>query len=148
MDRVRFFLFLPALAMLFVFAGSALAINIAKDVTLDGFLQGNYSVDTARANPDGDYFKLAEERLQLKLEANKDPFRVFIKSDFFHDWIDGRKFDSELREGFVEYTSDKWDARIGRQIITWGVGDLVFINDVFPKDYDAFFSGRPLEYLK
>lgn len=134
--------------MLFVFAGSALAINIAKDVTLDGFLQGNYSVDTARANPDGDYFKLAEERLQLKLEANKDPFRVFIKSDFFHDWIDGRKFDSELREGFVEYTSDKWDARIGRQIITWGVGDLVFINDVFPKDYDAFFSGRPLEYLK
>ena len=145
---MRFFLFLPALAMLFVFAGSALAINIAKDITLDGFLQGNYSVDTARANPDGDYFKLAEERLQLRLEANKDPFRIFIKSDFFHDWIGGRDFDSELREGFVEYTSDKWDARIGRQIITWGVGDLVFINDVFPKDYDAFFSGRPLEYLK
>jgi hypothetical protein len=28
------------------------------------------------------------------------------------------------------------------------VGDLLFINDIFPKDYAAFFSGRPLEYLK
>ena len=33
-------------------------------------------------------------------------------------------------------------------MVTWGLGDLVFINDVFPKDYEAFFSGRPLEYLK
>jgi hypothetical protein len=40
------------------------------------------------------------------------------------------------------------EARLGRQIITWGVGDLLFINDIFPKDYAAFFSGRPLEYLK
>lgn len=32
--------------------------------------------------------------------------------------------------------------------MTWGVGDLLFINDVFPKDYTAFFSGRPLQYLK
>jgi hypothetical protein len=54
----------------------------------------------------------------------------------------------ELREGYVDYTSEKWDARIGRQVITWGVGDLLFINDVFPKDFEAFFSGRPMEYLK
>ncbi|MBM2839078.1 MAG: hypothetical protein HW415_1703, partial [Deltaproteobacteria bacterium] len=40
------------------------------------------------------------------------------------------------------------DLRVGRQIITWGTGDLMFINDVFPKDYGAFFSGRPMEYLK
>jgi hypothetical protein len=33
-------------------------------------------------------------------------------------------------------------------IITWGVGDLLFINDVFPKDWESFFSGRPPEYLK
>ncbi|MDA8085912.1 MAG: hypothetical protein M0Z75_04360 [Nitrospiraceae bacterium] len=147
---MKFFAFLSALALFVFFAmpGSARAVNLGKDITLDGFLQGNYSADTARANPDGDYFKLAEERVQLKLDANKDPFRVFVKGDFFHDWIAGRKFDSDLREGYFEYTSGKWGATVGRQIITWGVGDLVFINDVFPKDYDAFFSGRPLEYLK
>ncbi|HBG19566.1 MAG TPA: hypothetical protein DDY32_09920 [Desulfobulbaceae bacterium] len=27
--------------------------------------------------------------------------------------------------------------RAGRQIITWGVGDLVFINDVFPEYYEG-----------
>ncbi|MBI2840173.1 MAG: hypothetical protein HYX75_17795 [Acidobacteria bacterium] len=29
-----------------------------------------------------------------------------------------------------------------------GVGDLLFINDVFPKDWVSFFAGRPMEYLK
>ncbi|MDA8169053.1 MAG: hypothetical protein M0Z59_05050 [Nitrospiraceae bacterium] len=151
MDRIRFF-FAPAIAALLFFSGAggrAFALDFPpKGVELNGFLQGNYSLDTARRNPDGGSFKLAEERVQLKLDADKDPFRVFLKGDFFHDWIDSRKFDSELREGYAEYTSGKWDARLGRQIITWGVGDLIFINDVFPKDYAAFFSGRPLEYLK
>jgi hypothetical protein len=40
------------------------------------------------------------------------------------------------------------DVRAGRQIVTWGVGDLFFVNDVFPKDWESFFSGRPMEYLK
>jgi hypothetical protein len=129
-------------SLTFIFSNAS-----ASDISLHGFLQGNYSADTASANPDGGDFKLAEERLQLKLEASKDPFHIFVKADGWYDHID-QKWDSELREGYLDYTSSKWDARIGRQIITWGVGDLLFINDVFPKDYAAFFSGRPLEYLK
>jgi len=120
---------------------------LAADISLHGFLQGNYSADTTTRNPDGGSFKVAEERLQLKLDASKDPFHIFIKADGWYDHI-SQLWDSDLREGYVDYTSGKWDARIGRQIITWGVGDLLFINDVFPKDYEAFFSGRPLEYLK
>jgi hypothetical protein len=119
----------------------------AADVSLHGFLQGNYSFNTAGSNPDGGDVKLAEERLQLKLDASKDPVHVFVKADGWYDHI-AQKWDSEVREGYVDYTAGKWDARIGRQVITWGVGDLLFINDVFPKDYAAFFSGRPLEYLK
>jgi hypothetical protein len=37
---------------------------------------------------------------------------------------------------------------VGRQILTWGTGDLVFINDMFPKDWQSFFIGRDTEYLK
>ncbi|GAB4419513.1 MAG: hypothetical protein OHK0032_15390 [Thermodesulfovibrionales bacterium] len=85
--------------------------------------------------------------MQLKLEASKEPFRLFIKTDAFFDHID-EKGDVEIREGYIDYTAKNWDLRVGRQIITWGLGDLIFINDVFPKDYEAFFSGRPLEYLK
>ncbi|MBI4686711.1 MAG: hypothetical protein HY756_02880 [Nitrospirae bacterium] len=116
------------------------------DISIHGFMQGNYSFST-RANPDGGDFKWAEERVQLKLEANKEPFRLFLKTDTFYDHID-EEAELELREGYVDFTSSKWDIRLGRQIITWGLGDLLFINDVFPKDYEAFFSGRPLEYLK
>lgn len=119
----------------------------AADISLHGFVQGNYSMDTAMDNPDGGSFKLAEERLQLKLDASEDPFHVFVKGDAFYDHVDNSAR-LELREGYADYTAEKWDFRLGRQIITWGLGDLLFINDVFPKDYDAFFSGKPLEYLK
>ncbi len=140
-NRLRVVLYLIA-SLNFIFSTAS-----ASDISLHGFLQGNYSADTSSSNPDGGDFKVAEERLQLKLDASKDPFHLFIKEDGWYDHI-AQRWDSDLREGYVDYTSGKWDARIGRQIITWGVGDLVFINDVFPKDFEAFFSGRPLEYLK
>jgi hypothetical protein len=54
----------------------------------------------------------------------------------------------DLREAYVSYAAGPLDLRAGRLVETWGVGDLVFINDLFPKDWDAFFSGRSLEYLK
>ncbi|MBI4684398.1 MAG: hypothetical protein HY755_04280 [Nitrospirae bacterium] len=119
----------------------------AADISLHGFFQGNYASDISSSNPSGGDFKWAGERVQLKLEASKDPFRLFLKPDAFYDHID-RKTELELREGYIDYTASTWDIRAGRQILTWGLGDLIFINDVFPKDYEAFFSGRPLEYLK
>jgi len=118
----------------------------ASDVSIHGFAQGNYSFG-ARTNPEGKDFKWAEERFQLKLDVPKESFRLFIKTDASFDHID-EKGSLELREGYIDYTAQKWDLRAGRQIITWGLGDLIFINDVFPKDYEAFFSGRPLEYMK
>ena len=119
----------------------------AAEISLHGFLQGNYSADTASSNPDDGDFKLAEERLQLKFDASKDPLHLFLKTDAYYDHIDEEP-ELELREGYLDFTASKWDLRVGRQVITWGLGDLVFINDVFPKDYEAFFSGRPLEYMK
>jgi hypothetical protein len=119
----------------------------AADVSLHGFLQGNYSVDSASANPDGKDFKVAEERVQLKFDAVRNAFHAFIKADAFYDHLD-TDAELKLREGYVDFIASNWDARIGRQIVTWGLGDRVFINDVFPKDHEAFFSGRPLEYLK
>ena len=40
------------------------------------------------------------------------------------------------------------DIRLGRQVLTWGTGDMLFINDLFPKDWNSFFIGRDVEYLK
>jgi len=44
--------------------------------------------------------------------------------------------------------TDFMDVKVGRQILTWGTGDLIFINDMFPKDWQSFFIGRDSEYLK
>ncbi|RKZ14327.1 hypothetical protein DRQ53_11795 [bacterium] len=38
--------------------------------------------------------------------------------------------------------------RVGRQPTTWGTGNLLFINDMFPKDWVSFFAGRDTQYLK
>lgn len=116
-------------------------------LALHGFIQGNYALDTASSNPDARDSKLAEERAQLKIEADRGPLRLFVKTDLAWDHLDDEE-DLELREGTVDYTASNWDCKIGRQVVTWGLGDLVFINDLFPKDYEAFFAGRPLEYLK
>lgn len=119
----------------------------AGDISLHGFIQGNYSFNTDSSNPDGKDMKWSEERVQLKLDANKEPFHLFLKTDVFYDNIDDASH-LDVREGYIDFTSSSYDLRIGRQVITWGLGDLIFINDIFPKDYEAFFSGRPMEYLK
>lgn len=141
---MRSWLALPGVVLM---AGLLLPPGARAKVNLHGFVQGNYAVNTTSANPDGDSFKWAEERLQLKLDAAHDSLQLFVKADTWHDHLDD-KADVELREGYIDYAASRWDVRVGRQVLTWGVGDLVFINDIFPKDYEAFFSGRPLEYLK
>lgn len=117
------------------------------EIALSGFLQQNTDFNTTAANPDGRHYKWLEERAQLKLDASGGAWRLLGKGDLAYDHL-GRGDQSELREGYADYTAGNWDVRIGRQVITWGLGDLVFVNDVFPKDYEALFAGRPLEYLK
>ncbi len=138
-----------AILMLSVAAASA---GTEKNVEINGFLLGNFSGRTTGLRPDangGSDFLLAEERLRLDIYAWSEYIEASarIKGDFFHDAITG-EFEIDLREAYVDYTEGAFDFRLGRQIATWGVGDLLFINDVFPKDWVSFFSGRLLEYLK
>ena len=115
----------------------------------ESFLLGTYSRITSGETPEDRQFLLAEERLRLDLSVWSENIEAEarVKLDGTHDSISG-EFDVDLREAYVDYSSGKMDLRVGRQIATWGVGDLIFINDVFPKDWVSFFSGRPLEYLK
>ena len=92
---------------------------------------------------------LGEGRVQLEVsqEWEGGP-RLFLKTDFLGDVAD-EAVKVDLREGYVDYSPlPNLDLRVGRQIITWGTGDFLFINDVFPKDYISFFIGRQPQYLK
>lgn len=121
-------------------------------VTIHGFLMGNASVRTTGERPplgEGGAFVLGEERLRLDVSGAAKSGRGFflVKGDIFHDAVTNRA-DADLREAYAGFHSGRFDLRLGRQIVTWGVGDLFFVSDVFPKDWESFFSGRPMEYLK
>jgi hypothetical protein len=48
----------------------------------------------------------------------------------------------------VLHAARRLDIRARRQVLTWGTGDLLSLNDPFPKDWQSFFIGRDDEYLK
>lgn len=145
MDKVRISLFVAAVLI-------SIPLVFADEVSLHGFLQTNYSGRVADENPQGakkGNLILGEERLQLRgsLYPSKSKIGAFLKSDFYRDGVE-EEFNIDFREGYLDLRDDRFGLRIGRQIYTWGAGDLLFINDVFPKNWEAFYSGRPLEYLK
>ena len=90
-----------------------------------------------------------EQRVRLNAESSGFEGAAGFVGKF--DLVNDAAFnetDVEVRELYADYNADRYTGRAGRQIITWGVGDLLFINDTFPKNWVAFFSGMPLEYLK
>jgi hypothetical protein len=55
----------------------------------------------------------------------------------------------DIRQAVITMRVSEWlDLRAGRQVLTWGTGDFVFLNDLFPKDFVSFFVGRDDEFLK
>lgn len=95
-----------------------------------------------------DDMTLNEVRLQLDSSASWKDIQFRAKADFLYDGVDG-KADIDPREISALFSPiNDVDLKIGRQILTWGVGDYIFINDLFPKDWNSFLLGRDDEYLK
>jgi hypothetical protein len=104
-----------------------------------------------------DDFTLAETRLRLEYLHQWERAEFVLKSDLLLDALaDDRGIDIERREGWLQLREVKLDLQphstvdmaLGRQVLTWGTGDLIFVNDLFPKDFNSFFIGRSEEYLK
>lgn len=132
------------LTSLFVAVGPAMA-----EVSLDGFLQTLYGGRIDESNPTATEQTASETRLQLRAEHYGDGAEFFGRLDFVYDGADSARYDWELREGYMKFRlGERLDFKVGRQILTWGTGDLIFINDVFAKDYRSFFIGRDDQYLK
>ncbi len=133
--------------------------GLAQDLDLHGFADMRYGIRTqSDPNADADAETLSELRLQLSRIWYQDLFTLTARSDFVYDAVanNNRRIDLEtgegpadLRELNVLFTPVSWmDVKVGRQILTWGTGDLLFVNDLFSKDWKSFFAGRDEEYLK
>ncbi|MCK4563631.1 MAG: hypothetical protein KAU94_03020, partial [Verrucomicrobia bacterium] len=129
----------------------------ALDTELHGFVDGRAGVRTQN-DPYEDDRSLTELRLQLDSMTYFDWGEFSARGDFVYDDLatDRGKVDLENGDGFFDlrelnllFTPVDWsDVKVGRQILTWGTGDLLFINDLFPKDWNSFLLGRDEEYLK
>jgi len=127
---------------------------------ISGFVEGRGGIRTQ--NPKNQKFASIGE-LRAQIEAHKTfEWNIFdkikyvswktttfnFKGDVYGDFVT-TDVGFDLREANVEFSPfDFADVKIGRQILTWGTGDLLFINDLFPKDWQSFFIGRDVEYLK
>ena len=121
-----------------------------KDLPFDlhGFIEGGFGIRTQNDPNQHHDVNYAELRLQLEASRALESVEFKFRLDLFRDEA-LHEFNADLREAHVLFTpSDVLDLKIGRQILTWGTGDLLFLNDLFPKDFQSFFIGREESYLK
>ncbi|MBN3039847.1 MAG: hypothetical protein JW867_01845 [Candidatus Omnitrophica bacterium] len=124
---------------------------------INGFAEFSFGGKLGTDSTKKDGFNMLEQRIQLKTslypgfnEFLKDSMaELSFKGDFVIDEYYDGKTSLYLRELSLVLSPSDWiDLRVGRQVFTWGTGDYIFINDLFPKDYVSFFIGRDNEYLK
>lgn len=130
--------------------------EVFKSLNLAGFLESRGGIRT-REDPYEKDASLGETRLQLEIQQLWKGVNFKVVSDFLYDPVlDHHRVDFEEGEGWIDlrqanaaFTPLSFvDVKAGRQILSWGTGDLLFLNDLFPKDWQAFFIGRDVEYLK
>ncbi|GAA6185526.1 hypothetical protein [Aliiglaciecola sp. NS0011-25] len=107
------------------------------------------------SDPEIDQAKtLRDIRLQVQWEKLLSHSSVTITSDLYYDGIldevkvDIREFAWQGRLDSLGEWGKYFDLKLGQQVLTWGTGDYLFLNDLFPKDYQSFFAGRNDDYLK
>lgn len=116
-------------------------------VEINGFVEARVGARTQN-DPNEKNVSVMETRLQVELFTDTEWAEFKYKGDA---WLDGVLEDAkyDTREAwFFTRPTEFMDLKIGRQVLTWGTGDLVFLNDLFPKDWQSYFIGRDQEYLK
>lgn len=112
-----------------------------------GFVEAAYGSRWDEDQAVGRYTTLAEVRWRLERDWQFDNWSLDFRGDAVADAVTD-ELDASLRELSAFTSVGSTDIRAGRQVLTWGTGDLLFLNDLFPKGWVSFFSGRDDEYLK
>jgi hypothetical protein len=116
-------------------------------VEVHGFVEGAGGARVTDHPATADGFVLGESRFRLDLSHYADPAALSVKGDFVQDAVADETV-VDIRQAWLSLRTGRLDIRAGRQVLTWGTGDLLFLNDLFPKDFVSFFVGRDDEFLK
>lgn len=113
-----------------------------------GFVEAGFGQRTGSSPFHADDKTLSDLRARLETEWIGDAFELTFKGEILYDDVDSAD-EYELRDlNLLTSPGDSLDIKLGRQVLTWGTGDLLFLNDLFPKSWVSFFAGRDDEYLK
>ncbi len=110
-----------------------------------GELRGGYRTQNDRVEKD---MSVMESRFQLEVSTFNDWADFKYKGDVWADGVTEQGHYDARETWMFARPTDFMDIKVGRQVLTWGTGELVFLNDLFPKDWQSFFIGRDMEYLK
>lgn len=117
------------------------------EIELYGFIEGRQGW-RLQNDPLQKDASISEVRLQLDLSRDAGWAVFKLKGDIIGDQVE-EDVNGEMREMNILFSPlDYVDIKLGRQTLTWGTGDFLFVNDLFPKDWESFFIGRDDEYLK
>jgi hypothetical protein len=119
----------------------------AGGLSWNGFFEGGLGARSEDIQ-NLDKLTLGELRVRAETSYRYGAYRADFKGDLLYDHVP-ESVDLEIRELAVAFRPGRTvDAKLGRQVLTWGTGDLLFLNDLFPKDFISFFAGRDEDYLK
>ena len=119
----------------------------AYGLELNGFSETRWGARLVNDAHEMD-MSIGEGRIQLELSRDFEPFLLKFKGELVGDAV-MQEVDADVRDFSMFFSpADNVDVKLGRMVSTWGTGDLIFINDMFPKDWQSFFIGRDDEYLK
>ncbi len=153
LDKQKAALAVGLLSITLIMTGASATL---AEVYIDGFtevthalrVESNSALDGGATFQNRNYPR-GDARAQLRLSGSGERDEYFVRMDFLSDYALKKDVSIEIREAYLKFYVASWfDVKVGRQVATWGTGDLVFVNDLFAKDWVAFFTGQELSYLK
>ena len=120
--------------LLFSFQGFSWAND---KINIKGFIDTYHAARIEEPND----FMASRSRFRGELEKINGSSYFFASINTVHNNVLPELSKIQFREAYLEYTSDKWGFKAGRQIIIWGKADGLKITDVIsPMDLTEFLA--------
>jgi len=108
-----------------------------SEIKLNGFVDTYHAIRSKKPND----MMSSRSRLRTELRIKSKNSFLYASVNAIDNSIMKDNSGIELREAYFQYTNNGWDAKIGRQIVTWGVADAVRVTDLIsPMDYTEFLA--------
>lgn len=133
-------------------AMASVLASASTGATVTGFgqlrqVQRLHDVDCATLPGCATMAQEAQAELLIEQRAS-DTLSASLRAEGLYD----RALESgrvRVREAFIDWApGGSVNLKLGRQVLTWGVSDYLYVNDIFPKNYDSFFTGGGFDRMK